>query len=84
MPLSKVKKEPHGWSRYFDNIFFMWNIENICQENSEFIKDINSFHPTIKFLADLPEEIVNFLDAEVTSKDCTLSIGLFTKPDDTS
>ena len=27
---------------------------------------------------------VKFLDPQVTSKDCTLSIGFFTKPDDTS
>ena len=34
--------------------------------------------------SDSTTEQVSFLDAEVTSKYCTLSIDLFTKPDDTT
>ena len=59
LPLSKVQKKPHGWWRFFNDMLFMWNIEKICQESSEFIKDINSFHRIIKFLADLVKQLIS-------------------------
>ena len=48
--LSKVKKKPSVWWRYIDDIFFLW--EHGEESLQEFINEINSFHPTIKFMAD--------------------------------
>ena len=48
--LSKVKKKPSVWWRYIDDIFFIW--EHGEESLQEFINEINSFHPTIKFTAD--------------------------------
>ena len=67
--------------RYIDDIFFIWEH---CEESlKEFINEINSFHPTIKFTADWSKEKVNFLDVEVTLKNGVLSTDLFVKPTDT-
>ena len=45
--LSKVKKKPSVWWRYIDDMFFIW--EHGEESLKEFINEINSFHPTIKF-----------------------------------
>ena len=45
--LSNVKKKPSVWWRYIDDIFFIW--EHGEESLQEFINEINSFHPTIKF-----------------------------------
>ena len=79
--LSKVKKKPSVWWRYIDDIFFIW--EHVEESLQEFINEINSFHPTIKFTADWSKEKVNFLDVEVTLKNSVLSTDLFVKPTDT-
>ena len=79
--LSKVKKKPSVWWRYIDDIFFIW--EHGEESLQEFINEINSFHPTIKFTADWSKEKVNFLDVEVTLKNSVLSTDLFVKPTDT-
>ena len=49
----------------------------------EFINEIDSFHPIIKFTADWSKEKVNFLDVEVTLNNGVLSTDLFVKPTDT-
>ena len=79
--LSKVKKKPSVWWRYIDDIFVIW--EHGEESLQEFINEINSFHPTIKFTADLSKEKVNFLDVEVTLKNSVLSTDLFVKLTDT-
>ena len=38
----------------------------------EFINEINSFYPTIKFTADWSREKLNFLDVEATLKNGVL------------
>ena len=62
--------------RYIDDIFFEESLK-------EFINEINSFHPIIKFTADWSKEKVNFLDVEVTLKNGVLSTDLFVKATDT-
>ena len=49
----------------------------------EFINEINSFHPTIKFTADWSKEKVSFLDVDVTLNNGVLSTELFVKPTET-
>ena len=68
--LSKAEKKPSVWWKYIDEIFFTW------EHGKEFINKINSFHPTIKIMADWSKEKVNFLDAEVTLKNGVLSVDL--------
>ena len=41
--------------------------------------EFNSFHPTIKFTADLSKEKVNFLDVEVTFQSGILTPNLLVK-----
>ena len=77
--LSKVKKSV--WWRYIDDIFFIW--EHGEESLKEFINEINSFHPTIKFTVDWSKEKNNFLDVDVTLKNGVLSTDLFVKPTDT-
>ena len=67
--------------RYIDDIFFIW--EHGEESLKEFINEINSFHPTIKFTADWSKEKVNFLDVEVTLRNGVLSTDLFVKATDT-
>ena len=76
--LIKVKKKPIVCWRYFDDIFFIW--ENGEEYLKEFINEINSFHPSIKFTADWSKEKINFLHVEVTLKKGVLSTDLFVKP----
>ena len=64
-----------------DDIFFIW--EHGEESLKEFINEIKSFHPAIKFTADWSKEKVNFLDVEVTPKNGVLSANLFVKPTDT-
>ena len=66
---------------FIDDIFFIWEYDE--ESLNEFINEINSFHPTIKFTADWSKEKVNFLDVEVTFKNGALSTDLFAKPTDT-
>ena len=75
--LNKVKKKPNVWWRYIDDIFFIWGHGE--EQLKEFINQINSFHPTIKFITDWSKEKVNFLDVEVTLKNGILSTDLFVK-----
>ena len=74
--LSKVEKKPSFWWRYIDDIFSIW--EHGEESLKEFINEINSFHPTIKFTADWSKENV-----EVTLNNGVLSTDLFVKPPDT-
>ena len=56
--LNKVKNKPNIWWRYIDDIFFI--LEHGEESLKEFINEINSFHPTIRFTADCSKEKVNF------------------------
>ena len=78
---SKVKKKPSVWWRYINNILFIW--EHGEESLKEFINEINSFHPTIKFTSDWSKEKVNFLDVDITLKNFVLSTDLFVNPADT-
>ena len=64
--LSKLKKKTSIWWRYTDDIFFIWKHDK--ESFKEFINEINSFHPTIEFIADWSKEKVNFLDVVTLKK----------------
>ena len=55
--------KPRVWKRYIDDVFSLWD----CNRNEveRFIEEANSFHPTIKFTAEISENEITFLDTVV-------------------
>ena len=69
------------WGRYIDDVFFIWT--GTLQSLKDFIKYLNSVHPTIKFTAQYSENAVNFLGTTVRkTKDGSLSTDVYQKPTD--
>ena len=79
--LESLDLKPKIWWRYIDDIFFIW--EHGEESLREFLKELNKFHPTIKFTAEWSKERVNFLDVNVFLKNGELKTDLFVKPTDT-
>ena len=78
--LSRQNLKPQIWLRFIDDIFMIWTHG---EDNLEsFIKNINSFHNTIKFTADYSKVSVHFLDTTVTIENGSLKTDLFIKPTD--
>ena len=76
---SASEKKPMIWWRYIDDIFFIWEDEEESLE--KFLNKLNSFHPTIKFIAEYSRETINFLDVRLVGGE--LMTDLFVKPTDT-
>ena len=55
--------KPREWKRYIDDVFSLWD----CNRNKveRFIKQANTFHPTIKFTGEISENEIIFLDTVV-------------------
>ncbi|XP_068672931.1 uncharacterized protein [Montipora foliosa] len=55
--------KPREWKRYIDDVFSLWD----CNRNEveRFIEQANTFHPTIKFTAEISENEIIFLDTVV-------------------
>ena len=49
--------------RYIDDKFSLWNVDK--KEIEEFIVLANSHHPTVKFMAEISDKEINFLDTTV-------------------
>ena len=64
------------WWRYIDNVFTIWPHGE--ETLMGFLKEINSFHPTIKSTAEWSREAVTFLDTRVTIKEGRLVTDLHT------
>ena len=77
---SRVEK-PLVWWHYIDDIFMIW--QHGKEKLTEFLKILNSCHPTIKFTAEYSLDKVNFLDVEVIRNGNKLLTGLYIKPMDT-
>ena len=55
--------KPTVWKRYIDDIFSLWDT---CKHDIErFIWQANSYHPTIKFTAEIANSEASFLDTVV-------------------
>ena len=52
--------KPREWKRYIDNVFSLWDCNR--KEVDLFIKQANTFHPTITFTAEISENEITFLD----------------------
>ena len=79
--LQNTVNRPSIWWRYIDDIFAVWNDgEELLQQ---FLQEMNTFHPTIKFTAEWSREKVSFLDTTVILDGTILHTDLYTKPTDT-
>ena len=70
------------WKRFIDDVFFIWKDS---EENLEgFLKELNGFHPIIKFNSgeSKMKMKVNFLDVVIKIKNGRLSTDLYSKPVD--
>ena len=56
-------KKPLVWKRFIDDVFLLWNISR--DEVNAFIEQANRLHPTIKFMAEISETGITFLDTYV-------------------
>ena len=77
--LNSFVEKPLVWWLYIDDIFMIWQHE---EENKEFLKILNSCHPTLKFTAEYSLDKVNFLDVVIRNGNKLLT-DLYTKPTDT-
>ena len=61
--LSHSVQKPSIWKGYIDDIFSLWDISKADIE--QFIEQANSYHPTIKFTAEISDTETTFLDTVV-------------------
>ena len=67
--------------RYIDDIFLLWRWS--LQELKDFIKELKTIHPTIKFEVELSTTKVNFLETTITiTPERQLKTSLYQKPTD--
>ena len=61
--VSQSVVKPTVWKRYIDDIFSLWDADKYDIER--FIEQANSYHPTIKFSAEISNSETTFLDTVV-------------------
>ena len=61
--LRKSTTKPIFWKRFKDDVIFMWNTSR--DKIEDFLVKANSFHPTIKFTAEISEIETTFSDTKV-------------------
>ena len=80
--LMSVPFQPLSWLRFIDDIDMQWCHGEIKLEN--FLKEANSFHPTIKFTSEVTTDNHVFLDTiSHIAEDNTIKVDLYSKPTDT-
>ena len=68
------------WKQFFDNVFFIW--KDVEENLERFLKELNGFHPSIKFTFEKLKIKVNFLEVVIKVKKGRLSTDLYPKPVD--
>ena len=72
--------KPWLWKRFIDDIFFIWTDS---EENlNKFLKDLNEFHPNLKFRYEKSKEKINFLDLVIELTDGKIVTDLYCKSTD--
>ena len=61
--LNESRIKPKVWKRYIDDVFSLWDVSK--QDIDLFIEQANTFHPTIKFTAEISDKEITFLDTVV-------------------
>ena len=56
--LNQSNIKPKVWKRYIDDVFSLWDASK--QDIDLFIEQANTFHPTIKFIAEISEKEITF------------------------
>ena len=84
--LSESKIKPKVWKRYIDDVFSLWDVNR--KDIYLFIEQANTFHPTIKFTAEISEKEITFLDRVVYKgerllKEAILDVKTHYKPTET-
>ena len=72
--------KPLVWLRYIDDIFFIWNESE--EKLETFLKNLNEFHPNLRFTSEKSKTSVNFLDLTINLADQELETNLYCKPTD--
>ena len=75
--LQTQNKLPLVWWRYFDDVFAIWTHKVPCL--NMFLRELNNYHTTIKFTADLSAQEVTFLDTWVYIKNRKVETDLHVK-----
>ena len=65
------------WKRFIDDVFFIWTDSE--EDLEKILKELNGFHPNIKFIFEKSKMKVNFLDVVTEIKNGTLSTDLCSK-----
>ena len=78
--LKTQQLQPFTWLRYIDEIFFIWTHGE--EHLNLFLKDLNEFHPNLKFAYETSQNSVDFLDLNVSLKDDAIFTDLHIKPTD--
>ena len=74
--------KPREWKRYIDDVFSLW--DNDKKDVDRFIEQVNKFHPTIKFTAEISENIdTTVFKGEKLKTDSILDIKAHFKPTET-
>ena len=60
-------KKPLLWKRYYDDVISLCNTSK--EEKEKFLEKVNTFHPTITFMAEISETEITFLDTKVYKDD---------------
>ena len=79
--LRSTSLKPFSWFRFIDNVDMKWTHgpENL----KIFLQEANSFHPTIRFMAEVSTEEHVFLDTKSRLVGNNIDVDLYTKPTDT-
>ena len=60
-------KKPLVWKRYIDDVLSLCNTSK--GEKEQFLEKVNTYHPTIKFMAEISETEITFLDTKMYKHD---------------
>ena len=84
--LRRSVNKPLTWKRFIDDVFCLWDTNK--EEIEHFVEQANSYHPTIKFTAEIPQLETTFLDTTVYKgerfeKESILDVRTHYKPTET-
>ena len=57
--INHCTEKPLVWKQYIDDVFSLWDTSK--EEVNTFIEQANSYHPTIKFTAEISDKEITFL-----------------------